>query len=146
MSSTSFSKHSCLFNKSNSLSLPSTSDDFFLNLSLTFSKLCLKSSYFLTPSTSLYAEHNRLFSIEVFVSAKVTICSESKKKKRAISLFNTKSLINTSDPISAVSSFLAPSIRISTNSFSIIISYVRIIFNVVQGRDGITTSANSIDT
>ena len=58
------------------------------------SRLFRKSSYLRTPSTSLYAEHNRLRSAEEFVSARDTICSESKKKKRAMSLFSIKSLIN----------------------------------------------------
>ena len=121
-SSISFFNLSCLSSKAINRSRLSTSEDFLRNLSLTFSRLRFNSSYLRTPRTSLYAEHKRFLSADVFVSARATICSESKKKKRAISLFRIKSLMNTSDPISAVNSFLTPSIRMSTDSFSVTMS------------------------
>ena len=104
--------------KDSSLFFITTSLERFRKRTLMLSRLFRKSSYLRTPSTSLYAEHNRLRSAEEFVSARDTICSESKKKKRAMSLFSIKSLINTSGPISFVSSFLFPSIRIVTSSLS----------------------------
>ena len=123
-----------------------TSSERFRKRSLTFSKFCLRSSYFRTPRTSLYAEHNFFFSATELVSASETICSESKKKKRAISLFNMKSLMKMSGPISFVSSLIDPSIFISTNSFSVIISYPRLTVSEEHEMEGITTSENSIST
>ncbi|MPM96174.1 hypothetical protein SDC9_143332 [bioreactor metagenome] len=115
-------KYFCLVSKAVSLLRPSISSDFLRKRKRRFSRFLFKSSYFFTPRTSLYAEHNLLFSSMVFVSASVTIFSESKKKKRATSLFKIKSLINTSCPISEVSSFFTPTIRISTVSSSRIMS------------------------
>ena len=120
------------------------SSDFLLKRSLRFSRFFFRSSYFLTPNTSLYAELSFLFSSIVFVSASATILSESKKKKRAMSLLRIKSLMKTSLPISFDSSFGAPSMKISVLSLSSIESYDLVIFNDLQGIEGIKISANSI--
>ena len=122
LSATRFSNSSCLLSIETSFSRLATSDDFLRKRNLTFSRFFFRSSYLRTPSTSLYAEHKRRFSVEVLVSAKATICSESKKKNRAMSLLRMKSLIKTSEPIVAASSFLTPSINISTFSFSVTMS------------------------
>jgi len=51
-----------------------------------------------------------------------------------------------SGPISFVSSLIDPSIFISTNSFSVIISYPRLTVSEEHEMEGITTSENSIST
>ena len=57
-----------------------------------------------------------------------------------------KSLMKMSGPISFVSSLIDPSIFISTNSFSVIISYPRLTVSEEHEMEGITTSENSIST
>ena len=80
----------------------------------------------------------------MLVSASATILSESKKKKRAMSLFKIKSFIKTSLPISFDSSLGAPSMKISVLSLSSIESYDLVIFSDLHGIEGIKISANSI--